>query len=123
MGGLNRSILAGRLVRDPELRMTKNETAIARFTLAINWHGRNGKGTDFINCIAWGGLAEIAKEYLKKGRLVAVEGHLSVKSYKDKSGKNKTSTEVVIENLQMLDSKFYDAQAKAKEEQAETIEI
>ena len=123
MGGLNRSILAGRLVRDPELRLTKNEKAVARFTLAINWYGRTGKGTDFINCVAWGGLAEISKEYLTKGRLVAVEGHLSVKSYKDKSGKSKTSTEVVIENLQMLDSKFYDAQAKAKEDQAETIEI
>lgn len=123
MGGLNRSILAGRLVRDPELRLTKNETAVTRFTLAINWQGRAGKGTDFINCLAWGALADICHEYLKKGRLVAVEGRLSVKSYKDKSGKNKTSTEVVVDNLQMLDSKFYNAASKAKEVEQDTIEI
>lgn len=117
MGGLNRSILAGRLVADPELRMTKKETAVTRFRLAINWQGRFGKGTDFISCVAWGSLAEICAEYLKKGRLVAVEGRLNIQKYKDKKGKHKTSTEVVIENLQMLDSKFYNAASKVKQEE------
>ncbi|OGC23931.1 hypothetical protein A2291_05440 [candidate division WOR-1 bacterium RIFOXYB2_FULL_42_35] len=117
MGGLNRSILAGRLVADPELRMTKNETAVTRFRLAINCRGRFGKSTDFINCVAWGPLAEICAEYLKKGRLVAVEGRLSVQNYKDKKGASKTSTEVVVENMQMLDSKFFNAASKAKQEE------
>ena len=115
MGGLNRSILAGRLVADPELRMTKNETAVSRFRLAINWRGKNGKGTDFINCVAWGGLANICHEYLKKGRLVAVEGRLQIRNYDDKKGQKKTATEVVVENMQMLDNKFFKATSEGKE--------
>ena len=97
MGGLNRSILAGRLVADPEVRYTQNETAVAHFSLAIN---RSGSDVDFINCIAWGGLAKICGEYLKKGRLVAVEGRLQIRSYKAKSGDNKKTTEVVVDNMQ-----------------------
>jgi single-strand DNA-binding protein len=122
MGGLNRSILAGRLVADPELRYTKNETAVTHFRLAIN---RNGsEPADFINCVAWGGLAKICSEYLKKGRLVAVEGRLQVRSYKTKNGQNKTATEVIVDNMQMLDSKFYNAASKASENKApELVEV
>ena len=121
-GGLNRSILCGRLVADPEVRYTQNETAVTHFRLAIN---RNGsESADFINCVAWGGLAKICGEYLKKGRMVAVEGRLQIRSFKNKKGQKKTSTEVVVENMQMLDSKFYNATSKssAKQEQ-DLIEI
>lgn len=122
MGGLNRSILAGRLVADPELRYTKNETAVTHFRLAIN---RNGsEPADFINCVAWGGLAKVCGEYLKKGRLVAVEGRLQIRSYKTKNGQNKTATEVIVDNMQMLDSKFYDATSKARADASpELIEV
>jgi len=119
MGGLNRSILAGRLVSDPVVRYTQNETAVTHFRLAIN---RNGsENADFIDCVAWGGLAKICGEYLKKGRLVAVEGRIQIRSYEDKKGQKKTATEVVIENMQMLDSKFYDATAKAAEKKEENL--
>jgi len=114
MGGLNRSILAGRLVADPEVRFTKNEKQVTSFRLAIN--RRKGEDADFINCVAWNGLAKICGEYLKKGRLVAVEGRLQISSYKDKSGASKSSTEVVVDNMQMLDSKFFNATSKEKEE-------
>jgi single-strand DNA-binding protein len=114
MGGLNRSILAGRLVADPEIRYTQNETAVAHFRLAIN-RGK-GEDADFINCVAWAGLAKVCGEYLKKGRLVAVEGRLQIRSYKSKDGKNKSATEVIVDNLQMLDSKFYQATSDAKTE-------
>ena len=123
MGGLNRSILAGRLVADPEVRYTKNETAVTHFRLAINWRGKNGNGTDFINCVAWNGLAKVCGEYLKKGRLVAVEGRLQIRSYKDKAGKPKQSTEVSVDNLQMLDSKFFNATSKEEKSEPELIEI
>ena len=108
MGGINKSILVGRLVADPEIRYTAEELAIARFRLAIN-HGSKKKGTestDFINCVAFGALAKICGEYLKKAKLVAVEGRLSVKSYENKKGEKKSSTEVIIDELQMLDSKM-----------------
>ncbi len=113
MGGLNRSILAGRLVADPEVRYTQNEAAVAHFRLAIN---RSSSDVDFINCIAWGGLAKICGEYLKKGRLVAVEGRLQIRSYKSKSGDNRRIAEVVVDNMQMLDSKFYNASSKVESE-------
>lgn len=124
MRGLNRSILAGRLVADPEVRYTQNETAVTHFRLAINWQNKNGKGVDFINCVAWGSLAKICGEYLKKGRLVAVEGRLQIKNYKDKQGQNRTSTEVVVDNMQMLDSKFFNAANKAgTNNEEEMIEV
>jgi len=119
MGGLNRSILAGRLVADPEVRYTQNETAVTHFRLAINRNGN--KDADFINCVAWGGLAKVCGEYLKKGRLVAIEGRLQIRSYKSKSGQTRTATEVIVENMQMLDSKFYNATSKAKPNQASNL--
>ncbi len=120
-GGLNRSILAGRLVADPEVRYTKNETAVTHFRLAINRYG--SETADFINCVAWGGLAKVCGEYLKKGKLVAVEGRLQFSSYKSKSGQKRSITEVVVDNLQMLDSKFHTAAARADAKEPETIEI
>lgn len=122
MGGLNRSILAGRLVADPEVRYTKNETAVTHFCLAINVNGNDN--ADFINCVAWGGLAKVCGEYLKKGRMVAVEGRLQIRKYKAKNGQSKSATEVIVDNMQMLDSKFYKAASKAKEKtEADLIEI
>ncbi len=123
MGGLNRSILAGRLVADPEVRYTKNEVAVTHFRLAINWRGRSGNGTDFINCVAWDGLAKVCGEYLKKGRLVAVEGRLQIRTYKNKNGQQKQATEVIVENMQMLDSKFYKAATKATTQESNLVEV
>ncbi|MDD5593798.1 MAG: single-stranded DNA-binding protein [Candidatus Margulisbacteria bacterium] len=114
MRGINRSILAGRLTADPEVRYTSDEVAVTHFCLAIN-RGSKKKGTDtadFINCVAFGGLAKICGEYLKKGKLVAVEGRLQIRSYENKNGQKRTATEVVIDDMQMLDSKFYQATAK-----------
>jgi single-strand DNA-binding protein len=114
MGGLNRSILAGRLTADPEVRYTSEEVAVTHFCLAIN-RGSKKKGTDtadFINCVAFGGLAKICGEYLKKGKLVAVEGRLQVRSYQGKDGHKRSTTEVVIDEMQMLDNKFYEASEK-----------
>ncbi len=119
MGGLNRSILAGRLVSDPVVRYTQNETAVTHFRLAINRN--SNENADFIDCVAWGGLAKVCGEYLKKGRMVAVEGRLQIRSYEDKKGQKKTATEVVIENMQMLDSKFYDAASKTAEKKEEPL--
>jgi single-strand DNA-binding protein len=119
MGGLNRSILAGRLVADPEVRYTSNELAVTHFRLAINRSGSDN--ADFINCVAFGGLAKICGEYLKKGKMVAVEGRLQIKSYSNKKGEKRTSTEVVVDNMQMLDSKFYNASSKAKEKAVEEL--
>ena len=126
MGGLNRSILAGRLVADPEVRYTGDEVAVAHFRLAIN-RGSKKNGTDttdFISCVAFGGLAKICGEYLKKGRLVAVEGRLQIRSFEGKDGQKRTATEVISDEMQMLDNKFFNAANKAEEKpQKELVEV
>jgi len=126
MGGLNRTILAGRLVADPEVRYTSNELAVTNFRLAIN-RGSKKNGTDttdFIKCVAFGGLAKICGEYLKKGKLVAVEGRLQIRSFDGKDGGKKSVTEVIIDDMQMLDYKFYNAASKAAaSEEKELVEV
>ena len=123
MGSLNRMILTGRLAADPEVRYTANETPIANFPVAVNRNGKNGeKSVDFIRCIAWGGLAKICGEYLKKGRLIALEGRLQIRSYENKEGQKKTSTEVIADNVQMLDSKFAKATESSSSDKKETEE-
>lgn len=100
----NKSFLIGRLVRDPEMRVTSSGIAVTNFTIAVDQVRRKGaeKSADFIRVVAWRRLAEICGEYLKKGKLVAVEGRLQISSY-DKDGEKIYTSEVVAENLQMLD--------------------
>ena len=104
----NRIILIGRLTRDPELRYTPSGQPVASFTLAVDrpFKNQNGeKETDFIDIVAWRKLAEQVSQYMTKGRLVAVEGRLQIRSYeaKDGSGKRKVA-EVVADGVRFLDS-------------------
>ncbi|MGD8188534.1 single-stranded DNA-binding protein [Brevibacillus ginsengisoli] len=104
---LNRVILIGRLVRDPELRYTPNGTAVTTWTLAVN-RSRKQEGqqeADFINIVAWSKLADLCANYLKKGKQAAVEGRIQSRSYDNKEGKKVYVTEVVAENVQFLGSK------------------
>ncbi|MBH37676.1 single-stranded DNA-binding protein [bacterium] len=100
----NKAVLIGRLVRDPESRVTSSGISFARFTIAIDRIGGNAenKVTDFINIVAWRRLAEIATQFLKKGKLVAVEGALRIDEY-EKEGQTREWVEVVADNFQMLD--------------------
>lgn len=107
----NKVFLIGNLTRDPELRYTTSGIPVARFAVAVNRVRRKGVGgdagqdVDFINIVAWRRLAEICGEYLKKGRPVAVEGRLQIRSFKARSGEMVTMTEVVADNMQMLGKK------------------
>ena len=100
----NKAFLIGRLVRDPESRVTESGITVARFTIAVD--RIRGKGqepvTDFIRVVTWRRLAEICAQYVKKGKLVAVEGRLQL-SYYEKEGTQMQSAEIVADNLQMLD--------------------
>ena len=116
MISLNRTILVGRLAADPEVRYTTNEIPVARFALAIERSGKNGeKEVDFVNIVAWRGLAKICGEYLKKGKPVAIEGKLTIRKY-EKNGEKRSIAEVVADNLQILDSKFFKNSLKETEE-------
>ena len=98
----NYVILIGRLVRDPEYRLTSSGIAVTRFTLAINKNRSQSDEADFIRVVTWRRLAEISSQYLKKGKLVAIEGKFQVDSY-TKDGEERLFYEVVADNMQMLD--------------------
>ncbi|EGL82389.1 single-strand binding protein [Caldalkalibacillus thermarum TA2.A1] len=104
---LNRIILIGRLTRDPELRYTPNGVAVTTFTLAVDRPFTNQQGereADFINIVTWRGLAETCANYLKKGRLTAVEGRLQIRNYENNEGRRVYVTEVVADNVRFLES-------------------
>lgn len=107
---LNRSILIGRLTKDPETRFTQSGKQVTRFTLAVDRPFTNQetgqRETDFIPIAVWGKQAEFCANYLSKGRLVALEGRIQVRSYVDPStGENRTFTEVVADAVRFLDKK------------------
>ena len=109
----NKVFLIGNLTRDPELRYTPSGIPVARFAIAVNrvWkkgsdsEGSKNQDVDFINIVAWRRLAEICGEYLKKGRPVAIEGRLQIRSYVGRDGQKRTMTEVTTDNMQMLGKK------------------
>lgn len=103
---LNKVILIGRLTDDPELRYTPNGTAVCNFTLAVQRSFRNRQGeydTDFIDIVVWRKQAENCANYLSKGRLVATEGRLQIRSYETDDGQRRRVTEVVANNVQFLE--------------------
>ncbi|TFH01144.1 MAG: single-stranded DNA-binding protein [Calditrichales bacterium] len=106
-GTVNKVILIGRLGRDPEMRYTPSGTAVATFSMATNHFmkdqdGNNSDQTEWHQVVAFGRTAEVAGEYLAKGRLVFIEGRLQTRSWDDKNGQKRYKTEVVCANLQLL---------------------
>ena len=105
---MNKVILIGRLTRDPELRYTGSNTPVATFSLAVNRSFTNQNGereADFINCVVWRKLAETVKNYLSQGSQVAVEGRIQTRKYQNDKGENKYITEILVENVEFLESK------------------
>lgn len=105
---MNKVILIGRLVRDPELRYTGSNTAVATFTVAVNRTFANQNGereTDFINVVVWRKQAENVKNYLTQGSQVAIDGRIQTRNYEDQNGQKRYVTEVVADNVQFLDTK------------------
>ena len=105
---LNKVILIGRTTRDVDFRRTTTGTPVATFTLALDnrYVLKDGKPTtDFINCVAWNKTAETMDKYVKKGMLIAVEGRLQTRNYENKDGNKVYVTEVVCDNMRMLESR------------------
>ena len=106
-GSYNRVILVGNLTRDPEIRYVQSGSAVTKFALAVNRRTKNGDDTTYVDIVAWDSgnykLAETCNTYLKKGMSVLVEGRLVIRSFDDKDGNKRKATEVVIDNMQMLD--------------------
>ena len=105
---MNKVFLIGRLTRDPELRYTSSNIAVATFSIAVDRNFSNASGereADFINIVVWRKQAENVKNYMHKGSQVAIDGRIQTRSYDDTDGKKRYVTEVVADNVQFLDSK------------------
>jgi len=105
---INNVVLVGRLTRDPELRYTPSNVAVATFSLAVNRNFKNQAGdyeADFISCIMWRQQAENFANWLKKGALVGITGRIQTRSYDNQQGQRVYVTEVVAESFQILEKK------------------
>lgn len=110
MRSVNKVILIGNVTRDPELRQTPNGQSVVTFGIATNreWVTRGGQKNnlaEFHDVVAWANLAEICSQYLKKGKLVYVEGYLKTRSWDTPEGVKKFKTEIVVQDMIMLDKR------------------
>ena len=107
MAGVNKVILVGNLGRDPETRYTQSGAAVANFTMATSerWTSKDGEReerTEWHRIVAFGKLAEICSQYLTKGKQVYIEGKLQTRSWDDRDGNKRYTTEIVASNMVML---------------------
>ncbi len=110
MGSLNKAMIIGRLGQDPDVRYTQNNTAVANMSVATTDRFKDSNGewqerTEWHRVVTWNRLAEICQQYLKKGSLVYFEGSLQTRSWEDKEGQKRYTTEIKAFGMQMLDSK------------------
>ncbi len=122
--GLNKVMIIGRLGRDPEMRYTPSGRPVTTFSVATSrsWNTSDGERrteTEWFNVVAWGSLAEICKQYLSKNRLIYVEGRLQSRHWDDSDGNKHYSTEIVANEMIMLDEK---REANNESPDEETIE-
>ena len=110
MSSLNKAMIIGRLGQDPDVRYTQSNTAVANLSVATSERYKDKSGewkenTEWHRVVAWGRLAEICQEYLKKGSQVYIEGPIQTRSWEDKDGQTKYTTEIKALTMTMLDSK------------------
>lgn len=105
---LNKAILMGRLTRDPELKYTQSNLPVVQFTVAVE-RNRSAQGqekqTDFINIVAWRKTAEFVSQWFTKGMMIIVTGSIQSRNWQDKNGNNRTSVEVVADEVQFGETK------------------
>jgi single-strand DNA-binding protein len=121
MASVNKVIIVGNLGADPELRYTPSGKAVATFNVATReqWTGKEGEKeerTEWHRIVAWARLGEICGEYLHKGSQVYVEGRLQTRTWEDREGNKRYTTEIVAQNMQMLGSPSKGGAAKTPEE-------
>lgn len=119
---VNRVYLIGRLGRDPEMRHTTSGSAVANFSMATDERWTDSEGnrqtrTEWHNIVAWKKLAEICGQYLRKGRLVFIEGRIQTREWDDRDGNKRRTTEIIASNMQMLGGRGQGDEAPAQQEQ------
>ncbi len=121
MAGVNKAILIGNLGRDPELRRTPGGQSVTSFTLATTERrtdrdGQRQDRTEWHNIVAWGRLAELASQYLKKGRTAYIEGRITNRSWDDRDGNKRYRTEIIANTIQFLGAPSGQASPKPAED-------
>lgn len=116
---VNRVVLVGRLVRDPELRRTQTGQSVTSFTVAVDNRGKE-KSASFLAVVCWGATADFVAQYLKKGNLVGVDGRLQQRNYENQAGQKVNVVEIVAESVQALESKQNDNTAQQTGYQPDT---
>jgi len=119
MASLNKVMLIGNLGKDPEVRYTTSGQGVASFSLATTEKYKNKSGeweekTEWHNVVLWGKLAEIAKDYLSKGKTAYIEGRLQTRKWQDKEGRDRYTTEIVGDRLQLLSPKGEGARSSGR---------
>ena len=127
MRSVNKVILVGNLTRDPEMKTTQSGQVIVGFGIATNreWvtsDRERKESAEFHECVAWAKLGEICHKYLKKGKLVYVEGYLKSRSWEDEKGEKKFRTEIVVNDMIMLDKRTGEADYHDEMPQSNTDE-
>ena len=117
---MNAVILVGRATKDIELRRTGSGTAVASFTIAVNrdFRTQDGQDADFIQCVAWKKTAELLNQYVHKGDRIAVNGSIRTRNYEDNYGKKVYVTEVLVSNVEFLETKKNREQSNYNNEQS-----
>ena len=110
---MNKVIIIGRTTKDVDLKQTTTGTSVAEFSIAVKrpFKSANGENeSDFFNCVAYSKLAETISRYVKKGDQVGIDGRLQTRNYTNKEGKKVYVTEIIVENVEFLQSKRADEQ-------------
>jgi len=115
---LNRCEFIGRLGADPEVRYTPANNAVANVRIACNWKSRDSEGVEWVSLVFFGKLAEIVGEYLKKGSRVFVAGRMQTRKWQGQDGQDRYTTEVVVNELLMLDGKPQEQQGGYLQDEA-----
>ena len=104
---INVVVLMGRLVRDPEIRTTTSGKSVCSFSLAVerDFQRSEEKAADYFDCVAWGNTAEFVGKYFHKGRMIALQGRLQARTYKDREGNNRKAVEVVADKVSFTGEK------------------
>lgn len=111
---MNKVLLIGRLTRDPEIRYSQNNTAVARYTLAVDRFKRDAEqSADFIRCVCFNKTAEFAKQYFYKGKRIAITGRIQTGSYTDREEQTVYTTDIVVENQEFCESQSRNASSAA----------
>ena len=115
---MNQVILIGRLTKDPEIKATQSGKEVCSFTLAVDRKFKNANGdreADFISCVAWEQRAKLLGQYFQKGSRIGIVGNIQTRSYDDKDGKKVYVTEVIVDQIEFVESKKDDKNTEPKQ--------